>query len=151
MRIGRRVDHYRTRRITRLLDPVHKHAFMVALTKVDNCVWRGFAAHSLHICERIRTIDFRLPLSQQVEVGSVQNKDGLRHDASFSACPRQWPEHTKSASQTCQGPPHILQRPLILWCFTKASALGDAQHLTWVNLVWVRKHWLVGFKNLHIA
>lgn len=74
------VEDHRMRTFrSRFVQPVDQMAFVVALANVDGEAERLRMVFNLagDFVERFRTIDFGLAHSEQVEVGSVQYKDGL--------------------------------------------------------------------------
>ena len=79
--IGPRVDHNPCRRPQRLMQPVNKHAFMVALTKIH--VETDFCTLGSAVCgniiQRLGSIDPWFALAEQIEIGPVENGDFARH------------------------------------------------------------------------
>ena len=70
----RRIDNDAAGDFPRLMDPVDQFVFAVALVATQFQTQSGgrLAARSLDVRERFVTVNFRLPLAQQIEVRAVQ-------------------------------------------------------------------------------
>ena len=67
--------------VSGFVQPVDQHAFMIALAKVNNeaeAFAHGFAI-GFDILECLAAIDAWLALAKGIQIGSVQDENGLRH------------------------------------------------------------------------
>lgn len=71
------VEDHGVKWATRRLEPLHQLALMIGLTKFDDCIqFPGPLTHLVFNVGQGRTaIYLRLPCSQEVQVGAVQEKD----------------------------------------------------------------------------
>ncbi|ENN85991.1 hypothetical protein RHSP_16040 [Rhizobium freirei PRF 81] len=96
--IGTGVDGDAGGLVACLVHPVDQHAFVIALAEIDDKAQA--LAHGLAICldilERLAAIDARLALAESVQIGSVEDKNSLRH---------QW--FRQSAAQPIDSRDHI--------------------------------------------
>src|SRR5690242_17520330 len=81
MREGRRVDDNAVSTLTSLVDPVDDLVLSIALVELDVEIKLPCHAPAIHldVRESLIPIDRRLALSQQVQVGAVQDVDDAAH------------------------------------------------------------------------
>ena len=71
-----------------LLNPIDDFAFVVRLVKleVEAVPGGGGAAQFFHVAEGRVAVDFRLARAEQIEIGSVEDVDRLRHARPTPGC-----------------------------------------------------------------
>ena len=79
--ISCRIDNDASSYSDGLLDPVDELTFVVGLAEADfeTHAFRPLLTGCLDLAERRRAIDLRLTRAEKVQVGAVQNIDGLGH------------------------------------------------------------------------
>src|SRR4029077_20991034 len=81
-RISRRIDDEADGLLSaRFLNPIDDLAFVIGLAKYHRkpVMLRGRAAEFFDVGQRGAAVELRLPAAEQIEIGSVQDIDGLRH------------------------------------------------------------------------
>lgn len=81
MGVSAGIEHDAGRGGARLLNPIDKLTFMVGLPELDGKPKRTRTRvdHGLNVRQGRMPVDFRLPLTQKVQVGAIQNEDWLGH------------------------------------------------------------------------
>ena len=67
----------------RFVKPINEMAFVVGLAQInlEAQFARAIFEHAGKVIQRGRAVDLRLACSEQVEIGAVEDEDGIRHRA----------------------------------------------------------------------